>query len=175
MKVLGFILEERPSVGAHVQYSINKFNKSLWAVTHLKRANIENNVLLKVYTVMLRPHLEYGSPVFHPMLTEKMSEDLERQQRRALKIIYGFGESYSCLLNKTGLKTLRLRREEACKNFAKKLLESTRFNYLFPENEYEEEAVVLRKTKKYKEEYAKTNRLYNSPLFYMRRELNNEL
>ena len=83
---------------------------------------------------MLRPLLEYCSPIYHHMLTETMNESLERQQKRALKIIFGFEISYRMLLEKSGLPTLKQRRETACGVFAKKLLESERFSDLFPRN-----------------------------------------
>ena len=65
MKILGFIFEDKLSVGAHIYYSINKFNRALWALNHLRRARIDNETLLKVYKIMLRPLLEYCSPVYH--------------------------------------------------------------------------------------------------------------
>ena len=115
-------------------YITEKFNRSIWTIIHLMRANINNGVLLKVYTVMLRPILEYCSPVFNSMLTAEQIEMLERQQRRVLKIIFGFGLSYEELLEKSGLEPLTVRREEACMQFSQKLLNSERFGGLFPKN-----------------------------------------
>ena len=48
---------------------------------------------------------------------------------------------------------------------------SERFGSWFPRNDNVRE---LRRTKTYKEEYARTERLYNSPLYAMRRILNEE-
>ena len=69
-----------------------------------------------------------------------------------------------------GVTTLRDRRVEAYDKFAQKCLGSSRFSSWFP-------ARVAgrtgnRKGEKYLEEYARTKRLYNSPIFYMRRRLN---
>ena len=86
----------------------------------------------------------------------------------ALKIIFGFGNTYNQLLEKTGLRTLKDRREEACLKFAIKLKDSECFSYLFPENP----TFNLRVTKKYKEDFARTERMYMSPLYAMRRMLN---
>ena len=173
MKILGFIFESRPSVGAHVQHCIDKFNKALWALTHLKRASISSDVLVRVYLVMLRPLLEYCAPVFHPMLTASMSENLERQQKRALKIIFGFETTYEELLLKTNIPKLSIRRESACTTFTEKLLMSERFNYLFPLNNQDVNGMNLRTTNVYREDFARTERLYRSPVFTMRRNLNN--
>ena len=130
MKILGFIFQNRPNVNAHVKYCITKYNKALWALNHLKRANIDTVTLLETYKVMLRPLLEYCSAVFNPMLTDDLVKQLERQQSTALKIIYGFEHSYNNLLLKTQLPTLAVRRANACKIFARKLADSPRLSLI---------------------------------------------
>ena len=172
MKILGFIFEERPTVEAHISYCITKFNRALWSLTHLRRAKISDGIMLEVFKVMLRPLLEYCSAVYDPMLTIELENNLERQQRRALQIIYGFGISYSELLERTGLETLKVRRQKACLDFAVKLAESQRFAELFPRTEYTEDMPTTRNRKQYVEKFARTSRLYNSPLYTMRRHLN---
>ena len=169
---MGFIFENKPSVSAHVAYSINKYNRALWALNHLKCANIDVVTLLEVFKVMLRPILEYCPPVYHYMLTISLSNDIERQQKCALKIIYGFDQSYETLLERTGLKTLKQRRIEACDIFANKLVNSRRFAHLFPETIYDANTPELRRRKKYQEQFARTERMYKSPLFSMRTRLN---
>ena len=121
---------------------------------------------------MLRPLLEYCAPVFHPMLTDGMSQRLESLQRRALQIIYGFDRRYEDILAITGLEKLDDRREKACLAFANKLVQSERFKVWFPEVERDGVASNLRSGKKYQEKFARSHRLYHSPLFYMRRLLN---
>ena len=106
------------------------------------------------------------------MLTEELSKRLERQQSMAPKVIYGFDNSYEYLLNLSGNVRLSERRENACTKFAGKLLESDRFSHLFPLNDYPEDMVNLRSTKIYKEFHARTVRLYNSPLYSIRRRIN---
>ena len=172
MKILGFIFEEKPSVAAHVNYCIKKFNRSLWSLTHLKRAKIEKTTLLEAYKIMLLPLLEYCSPIYSSMLTCDLSNKLERQQATALKIIYSFNYSYADLLSIAGIPRLEERRQAACDSFINSLVQSDRFSHLFPLNEYPEEMVNLRRTKKYQELHARTTRLFNSPLYYMRRRLN---
>ena len=105
------------------------------------------------------------------MLNVTLTEKLERQQKMALKIIYGFGINYKDLLERAEIVTLEKRREIACENFANKLLESERFQVLFPRNE-EEGRMELRKSLEYKEEFARSERRYRSPLYSMRRLLN---
>ena len=94
------------------------------------------------------------------------------EQKRALKTIYGFDRKYEDLLKLTGLTTLEERRECAFANFTTKLHASDRFNYLFPENTAGN--MELRSTKQFVEDYARSNRLYNSPVYSMRRFLNSK-
>ena len=83
---------------------------------------------------MLRPLLEYCSPVYDSMLTGKLINDIERQQKRALRIIYGFDKNYNELREASGLETLEDRRKNAVAAFTEKLVASERFAALFPEN-----------------------------------------
>ena len=123
---------------------------------------------------MLRPFLEYCAPVFDPMLTQEQIVLIERQQKRALKIIYGFGQTYEELLQKSGISSLEDRRKETTLNFSRKLAESERFGHLFPKCTYPENMVELRNRKTYQEDFARSARLFNSPLYTMRRLLNED-
>ena len=69
------------------------------------------------------------------------------------------------------VSTLRFRRIEACDKFAARCADSDRFLEWFPKRP------VRRATRnaggeEILEEYARCDRLYNSPIFYMRRRLN---
>ena len=58
-------------------------------------------------------------------------------------------------------------------NFAEKTAAKERFQDWFPKRVHN--GVELRKELTYQEKFARTERLKNSPLFYMRRELNKKL
>ena len=169
MKIIGFTFGEKPTVKYHIDHTIIKFKKKLWMLNHLKKANLDKNVLLKVYMSMLRPILEYCSPVYHPMLNCSMKEELEKMQKPALKIIFGFDKEYAAILAENNIQSLEKRREDAFLNYATKLSNSERFKEWFPEQEHKTD---LRQRKKYREDFARTNRLYNSPIYAMRRLLN---
>ena len=62
------------------------------------------------YITGIRSILEYGSPVFYRALPRYLSEDLERLQRRAMKIIYP-ELPYVKALELFGVSTLYDRRE----------------------------------------------------------------
>ena len=71
--------------------------------------------------------------------------------------------------NMAGVTTLRQRRIELCDKFAQKTANNPRFHHWFPKNK---PARKSRHSLPYREEFARCDRLKNSPLFYMRRRLN---
>ena len=62
------------------------------------------------------------------------------------------------------------RRIKAVQKFAQKTSKNPIYNHWFKKNPNQ---TSTRKPRLYLEEHARTNRLYNSPLFHMRRVLNN--
>ena len=173
LKVLGFMFGETPSVKYHIQNLIKKFHKSIWSISHLKKARLEDWTLVQVYTSMCRPLLEYASNVFHPMITKEDGEKLEACQRTAMKLIFGFKTSYEAALERAQIKTLCQRRKELFEKFCIKMSQSERFRRKWlPKKFYDETCPVLRKRKEYVEFNSRSERLYNSPLFAMRRFLN---
>ena len=170
MKILGFVFNSKPNANAHVLHIINKFNKAVWALTHLRRAGISNNVLTKVYSVMLRPIIEFCSPIYHALITQDQSAKLERLQKTALQIIFGFSDSYSKNLEKSGLQSLEERRICAFKAFTLSVVKNERYESWFPR--LDQSTMNLRERKTFVEQFARTERLYNSPLYRMRRLMN---
>ena len=106
----------------------------------------------------------------HSILSQEQSDLIEMQQSRALKIIFGFHISSGQALVQSGLELLADRREAAVDRFAAKLVVDPRFSHMFPLRP--EEQRRARSSHKYLEMQSKTNRLYNSPFYYMRRRLN---
>ena len=172
LKLLGFMFGNTPSINPHVNYMLKKARKKLWTIRHLKRAGLGQEDLLKVFNTCIRPTLEYVAPTYHPMLTKEMSDNIEQIQRRAIKLIYGWDADYQKLLDEERITSLSTRREELTLKFAKKTAENTRFSDWFVKKipgVYD-----IRNEKKYVEYYGRTERLRKSPLFYMRRMLNEE-
>ena len=112
-KILGVTISNDLKWNAHVTESIKKCNKRLYFLILLKRAGVCRKDIVSFYCTVIRPVLDYCSPIFHHSLPESLSEDLERVQKRALSIISP-EQSYSqCLVN-FGLSTLRNRRNDQC-------------------------------------------------------------
>jgi len=68
---------------------IHKSNSRLHPLKQLKRAEIPQDDMLHFYFSIIRPVLEYAIAVWHTVLTEDLSDQLEAIQKRALRIIFG--------------------------------------------------------------------------------------
>ena len=167
MKVLGFHLDSRPSVHAHVAALQIRMRDTAWVLRHLKIAGFSEKELARVYTTVVRPVLDYCAVVYHPMLTDEQDQAIERLQARALKNIYGYKDSYALMREKAGVTTHRARRIELCDKFAQKAAGNQRFDW-FPLRT----GRSGRRGEQYHEFPARTDRLFNSPLYYYRRRLN---
>ena len=146
-----------------------KFRSRTWILRHLKHRGFSNLDLLKVYRSIILPIHDYCSCVYNSSLTLSQATLLERLQAQALKAIYGYDHSYGSLLEMTGLERLQVRRDNHCKKIAQKAVSTRRFKGWFPLNNI---ARPTRGQLPYKEQHARTKRLYNSPRFHMRRMLN---
>ena len=105
------------------------------------------------------------------MITIEQEIKLERMQKICLKIIYGFEKTYEELLAVSNIKSLKDRRIEAFKKFALTLSQNERYSDWFP---VKNNVRTLRTTRFYQEHNTKTKRLFDSPLYAMRRLLNEE-
>ena len=107
------------------------------------------------------------------MLSMEQAGMIEAQQTNALKNIFGFGISAAKMRRKSCLPTLAECRFNCCKKFAQVLTKNHRFMHWVPLREptnYAQREGTNYNL--YTEERAKTNRAFNSPLFYYRRILN---
>ena len=138
----------------------------------MKRAGIQANDLLKIFNTCIRPSLEYVAPTFPSMLTKEQTEKIENVQKRASKIIFGWNADYNELVDQEKIVPLSKRREKLTVNFAKKAAASNRFGGWFEKKI--PSAYDIRNEKTYVEHFARTERLRKSPLYYMRRRLNEE-
>ena len=168
LKVLGFHMDSRPSVHAHVQALRLRMRDTVWILRHLKIAGFTEGELAVVYRTVIRPILDYCAVVYHPMLTDEQDQMVERMQAQARKSVYGYKDSYAEMREKAGVTTHRARRIELCDKFSKKAAASQRFESWFPRKT----GRSGRHGEEYHEFQARTDRLFNSPLYYHRRRLN---
>ena len=132
-------------------------------------APIDN--MVTIYVSYIRSILEQSCTVWHSSLTLEDSEDLERVQKSAMRIILKDQyHSYEQALQTLMLAKLSDRREKLCLKFAKKAAENPLTCDLFPLNEAE--GVETRNQDKYKVQFANTGRLKDSAVPYLQRLLN---
>lgn len=168
MNILGFHLSDRPNINAHVEYTIKKMRMRYWTLYHLRKVGFTEPELVRVYQSMILPLADYCCPAYHSLMTDLQDQEMERVQIGALRSIFGYGPSANQLRSQANITTLRERRIKLTDKFAFKCLQSERFKKWFPLNE----TARGRQAEKYKEFFAKCDRLKNSPLYYMRRRLN---
>ena len=170
MKFLGVNFSSRPDASAYVDSVCRKFRSRVWVLRVLHHAGFSQDDLLKVYKSTILPCHDYCSNVFHSSLTLLQTITLERLQAKALKAMFGYNPSYRELMERAKLPTLRARRESRGLKFAMKCASSERFSAWFPT----QPATSTRLGEVYREEFARSVRCYNSPLYSMRRRLNRE-
>ena len=110
-KLLGVMISNDLKWNVHAEMICKKVAARLYFLRQLKRAKVPTNDLLTFYTTCIRPVAEYACPVFHTALPQYLSDQLERLQKRALRIISTNDLSYRQALEVFNITTLYDRRE----------------------------------------------------------------
>ena len=169
LKLLGFQFSNNLNCNAQVSYLIRRAMKRAYVLRHYAKF-LPGSDLLKLYKSLIRSVLEYSSVSYTTQICKYQINRLENVQKRCLKIMFGYKKNYQELLEESGLETLQARRTKALLKFAQKTSKNELYKDYFPLNE---STTVTRNPKIFKEMFARTDRLYNSPIFAMRRALNN--
>ena len=169
MKILGFHFSNKPTVQLHIDETVKKIRMRYWSLRHLAKLGFTETELVQVYKSVVLPIADYCAPAYHSMMTDLQDQQMEAAQIGALRAIFGYGKSARQLRIAAGVTTLRERRIEQTDKFATKAANSQRFAKWFPKTTGRRSA---RNREIYEEKMAKTERLKNSPLYYMRRRLN---
>ena len=99
----------------------------------LKRAGIRQTDLVNVYVSVVRPVLEYASPVWHTNLPKYLSDNIEMIQKRALKSITLTKVTMTLLLYDLDMCTLHERRNDICEQYFKNMQgNSHKLHHLLP-------------------------------------------
>ena len=171
LRLLGFYFNSEPNANCHVQEIKKKFRARYWSLVHLRRANIKGQHLFRLYTVFIRPVIEFCAIVYHSMLTKQQEEELEALQRKVIRLCYGYNCNVDSVVSNTGIESLKERHLKSIDKFIVKNYLNDRFSHKwFPRRHAGREDI--RRMKHFIEPRTKTNRLYNSPLNYMRRRIN---
>ena len=125
-----------------------------------------------VYFLFIRSLLEQSATVWHSSLTEENSNDLERVQKSAVRIMLGDSyKGYKKSLDILQIESLKDRREQLCLNFAKKCIKNQKTKDMFPENSKVHQ-MLTRKPDKFRVTHANTTRFKNSAIIHMQNLLN---
>ena len=171
IKILGIYIQHDLKWDTQVKETVKKCNRKLFMLRTLKRFKLPLNDLVIVYIGYIRPILEYCTPLFHSNLTCKQTDDIERIQKRACKIILGPDyTSYDEALKTCNLVALKERREKLCFDFALSLEKHEHCSLRLPDQRSVN--FNLRNVQKYSQFNCKTSRFQNSALPYFVRILN---
>ena len=116
VKILGVHVSADLKWNVRISYIVAKASKRLYLLRLLKRAGVDQQSMLTVYTTCIRSVLEYGCQVWNFNAPQYLSEEVERIQKRALRLICPH-LSYSQALEQTQLPTLAQRRNSLCQCF----------------------------------------------------------
>ena len=159
-KLLGLTISDDLKWNAHVESVIKKAAKRIHFLKELKKARIPVEDLILFYSTCVRPVLEYASQVFHYSLPDYLSNDLERVQKRAFKIIFNSKLYEECLME-FNLQSLFARRQSLSEKTFTNIVfdQSHKLHQLLPErNNYRS----LRKNRLFNIPRCKTDRFKNS-------------
>ena len=128
--------------------------------------------LKHIYILFIRSLLEQSATVWHSSLSAENSNDIERVQKTALRVILGDQfKTYKNALTILNLDSLWERRDFLCLNFALKSAKNPKTSHMFPINE-KEHIMTKRNVEMYKVQQTNTVRLQNSSIIYMQNLLN---
>ena len=108
-KDIGVQIDEELSFEQHISTKVRVANAIMGQIRR-SFTFLDPDTFKKLYTSMVRPHLEYGQCIWSPFLMKYINM-IERVQERATKLVDGLSkQDYSERLKKLGLTTLRFRR-----------------------------------------------------------------
>ena len=89
-KILGLNVSSDLKWNSHIDSIIKKAQKRLYGLSQLKRSGLGTRGLVQFFCPFIRPVMEYTCPVFRDSLPAYISSELERVQKRAMRIIFPF-------------------------------------------------------------------------------------
>ena len=171
LKLVGFTFGSEPGPGAHIDSIADRYSRKKWMLHHLSEAGFKGQHLFKLYCCYIRSIIEYGSPVYHSLLNGAQELRLERLQRHALRVCFGYHRPIEEAMKEFGISTLKDRRVRRCDNFIRKAEKKPRFaEAWFPQRQIIPHQ--LRSGRQVQETQAITNRRFKSPLAFLKRRAN---
>lgn len=165
VKRLALTIPNNLKWNAHIENVIKKGASRLYKLRQLKRPKGYPAQLVCFYTTCIRPVSEYACQVFHNGLPKYLSEDLEKIQRRALRIIFpdlGYQEG----LKECNIATLYQRRQLLTERLFSEIKDNScrKLHGLLPSSNLS--TVASRRKRAFNVPFCRTNRLKNSFIMY---------
>ena len=108
-KDIGVIVDSQLKFHSHISDKVNKAN-NVMGIIRRSFSHLDDEMFLKLYKALVRPHLEYAAVVWSPYY-KKYIKEVENVQRRATRQIPGMSDlPYEERLRKLDLPTLVYRR-----------------------------------------------------------------
>ena len=87
-KLLGLWIDDNMKWNTNTEKIVKKAAKRLFLLKVLKSYGASTSDMKNFYMAVIRPTLEYGAQVWNGGITKDQSNEIERIQKLALKIIY---------------------------------------------------------------------------------------
>ena len=171
-KLLGVTISSDLTWNAHVSEVTKKTAKRLYFLLQLKRARVPQKDLCLFYITCVRSVIDYAAPVFHHALPAYLLQELERQQKRAMRIICP-GIEYLQAFALMSLPTVADHHHNICKRTFERIMNDPnhKLRKLLPplhSSKYD-----VRHARKFTLPRCKTNRFKNSFIMASNRIVNN--
>ena len=127
LKLLGFTFGRKPDAGAHVDYISEQYQRKKWMLYHLRDAGFKGARLFRLYCCYVRSGMEYCSVVYNLLLNRGQGEQLERLQRHAVPVCFGYSSLVEEIMESKAIQSLGDRRIRRCDKFITKAMASERF------------------------------------------------
>ena len=172
MKLLGTTITDDLKWEENTKDLVKKGNARMCLLRAVSNFDPPLQDLKKIYIQYIRSILEQSCVVWHSSLTQEDTENIERVQKNALRVILRSNfQDYENALEKLNLESLEERREKLCLSFAKKCQRIPQARELFKEKT-KIHPMNLRNTEKYHVNIFNTTRYQSSAVPYMQRLLN---
>ena len=133
LPLLGVTLQSDLKWDIQVKNMVSRAARRLYILCNLKRNGICTDDLIMIYKMYIRPLLEFAAPVWSSSITSSQKDNIERVQRRALRMIaFPQRMDYDQLLQTFNVQSLANRRTDLLITFGKSLLHSDRHRDLLP-------------------------------------------
>ena len=123
--LLGVVISQDLRWAKNTEFICQKARQKLWILRRMLNFQLNIHQLFDVYIKEVRSLLELAVPVWHSGLTKQQSNDIERVQKLAFRIILGDNyANYETACDILYADTLETRRIKLCSKFAAKNLKS---------------------------------------------------